>query len=129
MACRRCRPAGREVRNTEQKETSHLEEIGVPEGGREAENVVSLGVLGDGLHDGAVDDDEVLGRRLHRASFARVARVEEQRGALEAHPVTLPAALPRQLDLVLLAEQPLFHAEKPEDTKHTLKLVKEHIGV
>ena len=65
-----------------QKETSHLEEIGVPEGGREAENVVSLGVLGDGLHDGAVDDDEVLGRRLHRASFARVARVEEQRGAL-----------------------------------------------
>lgn len=110
------------MRNKEQKETSHLEEIGVPEGGGEAENVVSLGVLGDGLHDGAVDDDEVLGRRLDGASLARVARVEEQRGALEAHPVALPAALPRQLDLVLLAQQPLFNAEKSEDTTDTQML-------
>jgi len=43
---------------------SHLEEVGVPEGGGEAENVVSLGVLGDRLHDGAVDDNKVFRRRL-----------------------------------------------------------------
>ena len=51
------------------------------------------------LHDCSVDDDEVLRRRLDGASLPRVARVEEERGALQAHPVTLPPALPGQLDL------------------------------
>ena len=51
------------------------------------------------LHDGSVDDDEVLGRGLDRAALPRVAGVEEQRGALQAHPVALPPALPGQLNL------------------------------
>ena len=79
--------------------TTHLEEVGVPESGGEAEDVVPLGVLWDGLHDGAVDDDEVLGRGLHAAALARVARVEEKGRALKAHPVALPAALASKLDL------------------------------
>ena len=51
------------------------------------------------LHDGAVDDDEVLGRGLDGAALPRVARVEEQRRPLQAHPVALPTALPGQLHL------------------------------
>lgn len=70
-------------------------------------------MLGDGLHDGAVHDDEMLGRRLHGAALARVARVEQERRALQTYPVALPAALPRQLNLVLLTQQPLLHAQKP----------------
>ena len=74
----------------------NLKEVGVAEGGAEAEDEVALGVFGNGLHDGAVDDDEVLGRRLDVAAVeARVARVEEQRRALQADPVAAPAALPR----------------------------------
>jgi hypothetical protein len=100
------------VLHKKRRRRAHLEEVGVPKGGGEAENVVSLGVLGDGLHDGAVDDDEVLGRRLYGAPFARVAGVKEQGGALETHPVTLPATLPGQFYLMFLAEQPLLHAEE-----------------
>ena len=51
------------------------------------------------LHDCAVDDDEVLWRGLDGAALPRVARVEEQRGPLQAHPVALPTALPGQLNL------------------------------
>ena len=75
-------------------------------------------MLRDGLHDGSVHDDEVLGGGLDGAAFARVARVEEQRGALEAHPVALPAPLARQLDLVLLPQQPLLHAQEPAHIHH-----------
>lgn len=49
----------------------------------------------DGLHNGAIDDDEMFGRGLDGAALARVARVEEQRRALQAHPVALPAAFAR----------------------------------
>lgn len=66
-------------------------------------------MLGDGLHDGAVDDDEMLGSSLDAAPLAGVARVEEQCGPLQAHPVALPTALPRQLDLMLFTEEPLLH--------------------
>lgn len=94
--------------------SSDLEEVGVTESRAQAEDEVALRVLRDGLHDGAVDDDEVLGCRLHVATIARVARVEEERSALEADPVAAPAALPRQLHLVLLAQQPFLDAQKPE---------------
>ena len=97
--------------------SSDLKEVGVAEGGAQAEDEVALRVLRNGLHDGAVDDDEVFGRRLHVAPVAGVARVEEQRGALEADPVAAPAALPRQLHLVLFPQQPFFHAQKPATNK------------
>ena len=58
------------------------------------------------LHDGPVDDDEVLGRGLDGAALPRVARVEEERGALQAHPVPLPTALPGQLHLKLMENGP-----------------------
>ena len=92
--------------------TGRLEQVGVTERRAQAEDVVPLGVFGDGLHDGPVHDDEVFGRRLHRAALARIARVEQQRRALQAHPVALPAALPRQLDLVFLPQKPFLHAEE-----------------
>lgn len=44
----------------------------------------------------------MLGRRLNAATLARIARIEQQRGALQAHPVALPATLASQLDLMLL---------------------------
>ena len=74
---------------------AHLEEIRVPERRGETEDVVPLGVLGDCLHDGAVDDDEVLRRRLDRPALSRVARVEEEGRALQTDPVALPTALAR----------------------------------
>ena len=98
--------------------SSNLEEVGVAEGGAETEDEVALRMLGYGLHDGAIDDDEVFGRRFDVAAVARVARVEEERGALEADPVAAPAALPRQLHLVLLAQQPFLHTEKPGSRAH-----------
>ena len=77
----------------------YLEQICVPEGRRQTEDVVPLGVLRDRLHDCAVDDDQVLRSGLHGAALAGVARVEQERGALQADPVALPAALASQLDL------------------------------
>lgn len=74
-------------------------------------------MLGYRLHDGAVDDDQVLGGRLGGPALLRLARVEEQGRALQADPVALPAALARQLDLVLLAQQPLLHAQEARDTR------------
>lgn len=71
-------------------------------------------MLGDRLHDRAVDDDQVFRCRLHGTALLGVTRVEEKRGPLQADPVTLPTPLPGQLDLMLLAQQPLLHAEESE---------------
>ena len=49
--------------------SSYLEEIRIPEGRWEAEDEVSLRVLGYRLEDGAVHDDEVLRGRLHAAAL------------------------------------------------------------
>lgn len=83
--------------------TGRLEEIGIAERRAQTEDVVALGMLGYRLHNCTVHDNQVLGRRLHAPALAGVAGIEEQRGALKAHPVALPAPLPGQLDLVLLA--------------------------
>ena len=93
-----------------------MKEIGIAEGGTEAEYVVALRMLRYRLHDRPVDDDEVLRRRLDGPRLLRLARVEEQRRTLQADPVALPAALARQLDLVLLAQQPLLHRQESVDS-------------
>ena len=53
----------------------------------------------NGLHDGSVHDDQVLGGGLDGPALLRVARVEEQRRALQADPVALPAPLASELNL------------------------------
>ena len=78
---------------------SYLEQVGVSERRAQAEDVVSFRVLGDGLHDGAIHDDQVFGRGLDTPTFSRVARVEEEGRTLQAHPVAFPAALAGQFDL------------------------------
>jgi len=83
--------------------TGRLEEIGIAERRAQTEDVVALGMLGYRLHNCTIHDNQVLGRRLHTPALPGVARIEEQRGALQAHPVALPAPLSGQLDLVLLA--------------------------
>ena len=92
--------------------STHLEEVGVPEGCTEAENVISLWMFRDGLHDGTVHDNEMLGSRLHGAAFPGIARVKKESGALQTDPVALPASLPRQLNLMLLPEKPLLHTQE-----------------
>ena len=96
------------------KNWNDLEKVGVAESGAETEDEVALRMLGNGLHDGAVDDDQVLGRGLHVAAVAWIARVEQQRRALQTDPVAAPAALSCQLYLVLLPQQPFLHAQETE---------------
>lgn len=84
--------------------TRSLEQVGVTERRAQAENVVPLGMFRDGLHDGAVHNDEVFGGRLDRATFARVARVEQERRPLQTYPVAFPAPFPGQLYLVFLPQ-------------------------
>ena len=91
----------------------YLEKVRVAERGAQAEDEVALRMLRDGLHDGAVHDDQVFRCRFDVPALARVARVKQERGALQAHPVAAPAALPRQFYLVLLAQQPFLHAQEP----------------
>lgn len=83
--------------------TGRLEEIGIAERRTQTEDVVALGMLRYRLHNCTIHDNQVLGRRLHTPALPGIARIEEQRGALQAHPVALPAPLSCQLDLVLLA--------------------------
>ena len=101
----------------------YLEEIGVAERRAETKDKVSLRMLRNWLHDGTVDDDEMFGRGLDVASLARVARVEEQRRPLEAHPVAAPSAFPGQLHLVFLAQQPLFDAQEPVPTAKDTEII------
>jgi hypothetical protein len=70
-------------------------------------------MLGYGLHDGPVDDDEMLGCGFDVAALAGVARVEQERRPFQTDPIAAPAALPGQLHLVFLAQQPFLHAQKP----------------
>lgn len=101
-----------------------MEEISVPEGGAQTEDVVALGMLRNGLHDRPVNDDQMFGRCLHGTTLARVAGIEEQRRTLQAYPIALPAALPRQLDLVLLPQQPLLHTQKSARTKKLFRCLR-----
>jgi len=91
----------------------YLEEISVSERCAETEDEITLWVFGYWLHDGPVDDDEMFGCGFNVPSFPRVARIEQERRSFETDPIAAPASLPRQLHLVLLAQQPLFHAQKP----------------
>ena len=73
-------------------QTGRVEEVGVAEGGRQAEDVVPLGVLGNRLHQTGVDEDEVARTGFDdvpaaRLAVAAVAAVEEQGGALQTDPV------------------------------------------
>lgn len=97
--------------------TWSLEEVGVTEGRAETKDVIPFGVFWYGLHDGTVDNDEVLGRSFNWTSFSRVAGVEQERGALQANPVALPATLSGELNLVLFAKQPLLHTQEPAKKK------------
>lgn len=99
-----------------------LEEVGVSKGGTQAEDKVAFRVLGDGLHDGTVHDDQMFGGCFDATPFSRLAGVEEQRGPFEADPVALPAAFTGQLDLVLFAQQPLLHAQKSAIRRVTMDL-------
>jgi hypothetical protein len=56
-------------------------------------------VFRNGLHDGPVHDDQVLGGGFDRPALLRVAGVEEQGGALQANPVAFPAALAGKFNL------------------------------
>lgn len=80
-----------------------LEEIGIAERGAKAENVISFRVFGDRLHDGTVDDDQMFWGRLHRSTFARIARVKQQGCSFQTYPVTFPTPFPRQLDLMFFS--------------------------
>ncbi len=55
--------------NTKIYDGLDLEEVGVSEGGGEAEDEVSLRVLRDRLQDGAVHNYQMLRGRLHRAAL------------------------------------------------------------
>lgn len=90
----------------------HLEEISISERCAQAEDEVPLGMFGYWLHDGAIDDDQVLGSGFYVPSLARVARVEEQSSPFEADPVSAPAALAGQFHLMFLAQQPFLHAQE-----------------
>lgn len=65
----------------------------------------------------------MLWRCLNGSALPRVARVEEESGALQAHPVALPAALVCQLDLVLLPQQPLLHGQKSANEKNGFRIM------
>ncbi len=71
------------------------------------------------LHDGPVDDDEVLGCGLHRPALPGVAWVKQQRRSLQADPVALPPALAGKLDL---------HRNKEERVKYSYSLVSNGCG-
>jgi hypothetical protein len=94
-------------------ESIYLEEIGISERCAETKDEVTLRMLGYGLHDGPVDDDEMLGCGFDVAALAGVARVEQERRPFQTDPIAAPAALPGQLHLVFLAQQPFLHAQKP----------------
>ena len=78
---------------------NYLEEVSISECGWEAEDEISFRVFRDGLHDGPVHDDEVLRGGLHRPALLRVARVEQQGGALQANPVAFPSPLASKFNL------------------------------
>jgi hypothetical protein len=57
----------------------YLEKIGISERGAKTKDEVTLRMFGYWLHDGSVDDDEMLGRGFDVATLSRIARVEEER--------------------------------------------------
>lgn len=85
-----------------------LEEVRIAERRAQTEDVVPLRVLRDRLHDGTVNDDQMLRSSLDRAALTRIARIEQQGGTFQTDPVALPATLAGQLDLVLLAQEPFL---------------------
>lgn len=89
-----------------------MKQIGVPESGAQTEDVVAFRVLGNRLHNGAINNDQMFGGGLHRPALTRVTRIKQQSGALQAHPIALPAPFAGQLDLVLLAQKPFFHGKE-----------------
>jgi hypothetical protein len=93
---------------------TNLKEVGIPKGCAEAEDVVPFWVLWYRLHDRTINNNEVLGGCLNRASLSGVTWIEEKGGALEAYPVALPASLACQLYLVLFPKQPFLHTQKSE---------------
>lgn len=72
---------------------THLEEIGISEGGGETEDIVAFGMFWHRLHDGAVHNDEMFRSGLYRSAFSGITRIEEKSGALEANPVAFPSSL------------------------------------
>jgi len=91
---------------------SYLKQIGVSERGAQTEYVIPLGVFGNRLHNRSVNDNQMFRCRLHGSALLGIAGVEKKRGTLQADPVSLPASLPSQFDLMLLTQQPLLYAEK-----------------
>lgn len=92
--------------------TRCLEQIRIAECGAQTENIVASRMLRYGLHNSTVHDNQMLGRRVDGPALARVARIEQQCGALQAHPIALPAACLGQLDLVFLAQHPFLDRQK-----------------
>jgi hypothetical protein len=81
-----------------------LKQVSITERSAKAKYVIALGMFGNRLHNGAIDDDQMLGRRFNRPTLARIARVEQKSCALQAYPVAFPAALSSQFDLMLFAQ-------------------------
>ena len=99
---------------------THLKEVRITKGCAQAEDVVSFWVFRNGLHDGAINDNQVLGRCLDRASFSRIARIKEQSRAFQTHPIALPPSFACQLYLVFLAKQPFLDTQDPkQDDNYT----------
>lgn len=59
-----------------------LEQVSITECSTQTEYVISLGMLWNWLHDGAIDYDQMLRSRFYGASFTRIARIKEQCSAL-----------------------------------------------
>lgn len=77
-----------------------------------------------GLHDGAVDDDQMFGCGFDVTSLARIARIEEQRRPFQADPIAAPSAFSGQFHLMFLAQKPFLNGEEPmkkksENQNHT----------
>lgn len=62
------------------------------------------------LHNGTVDDDQMFRSGVDRPAVPVFAGIEEESRAFEAYPVAFPTALPGQLNLLPLPQEPLFHA-------------------
>ena len=81
-----------------------MKEIGITKGCAQAEYVVPLWMFGYRLHNRTVDDYKMFGRRFDGPILLRLARIEQQRCALETDPVAFPTTLSRQFDLVLFSQ-------------------------
>lgn len=76
------------------------------------------------LHYCTIDDNKMLGCCFHCSALVRITRIKQKCRTLETNPIAFPASFPRQFNLMLLAQQPFFYAEKSVDRTNAKKNVK-----